>query len=135
MQHKPVLGSEEADIILSAALAHARSKGWKVSIAVVDDGGHLLALKRENGASAATASIATGKARTAAVGQRESKFYEDMVGQGRLAFLTAPGLDCLLEGGIPVLMEGACVGAVGVSGVRSFEDAEVARAGIEKLAR
>lgn len=134
MQHKPTLGGEEADAIIAAAVAHARSKAWKVSVAVVDDGGHLLALKRDNGASPASAHIATGKARTAALGQRESKFYEDMVGQGRLAFLTAPGLDCLLEGGVPVMAEGVCVGAVGVSGVRSFEDAEIARAGIDALA-
>jgi uncharacterized protein GlcG (DUF336 family) len=79
------------------------------------------------------ATIATGRARTTALGQRETKFYEDMVNAGRPAFLSAPGLACVLKGGVPILVEGHCVAAVGVSGVRSHEDAEVARAGIAAL--
>jgi len=130
MHLKRVLSTEDVDAILEAALAHARGKAWDVSVAVVDDGGHLLALKRLTGASPSTTRIATAKARTAALGRRESKFYEDMIGQGRLAFLTAPGLDCLLEGGVPIFADGECVGAVGVSGVKSQYDSEIAHAGI-----
>jgi glc operon protein GlcG len=127
------LSSSDVDAVLSAALAHARAHAWRVTVAVVDEGGHLLGLKRDDGASPASAHIAPGKARTAALGQRESKFYEDMLTQGRLAFITAPGIDCLLEGGVPIFIDGQCVGAVGVSGVKSHEDADIARAGIQAL--
>ena len=80
-----------------------------------------------------SAHIAPGKARTAALGRRESKVYEDMVNGGRTAFLSAPGLDGLLEGGVPIMKDGQCIGAVGVSGVKSAEDSQVARAGIAAL--
>jgi len=105
-----------------------------VSIAIVDDGGHLLWQQRLDGAAAISAQIAPAKARTAALGRRESKVYEDMINQGRTSFLSAPGLDGLLEGGVPVLVDGHCVGAVGVSGVKSIEDAQIAKAGIAALA-
>jgi uncharacterized protein GlcG (DUF336 family) len=97
---------------------------------VVDDGGHLLWLQRLDGAPPISAEIAPAKARTAAVGRRESKVYEDMINQGRVSFLSAPVLHGMLEGGVPILVEGECVGAVGVSGVKSSEDAQIARAGI-----
>ena len=77
--------------------------------------------------------IAPAKARTAALGRRESKVYEDVVNGGRTSFLSAPGIDGLLEGGVPVLKDGQCLGAVGVSGVKSTEDAQIARAGIAAL--
>jgi glc operon protein GlcG len=104
-----------------------------VTIAIVDDGGHLLWLQRLDGAAPISAEIAPGKARTAALGRRESRVYEEMINQGRTSFLSAPGLRGMLEGGVPVLVEGHCVGAVGVSGVKSAEDAQVARAGIAAL--
>ena len=134
MHTKRVLSSVHVDAIVGTAMAYARQHAWRVTVAVVDDGGHLLALKREEGASPASAYIAQGKAKTAALGQRESKFYEDMLNSGRIAFVTAPGLDCLLEGGVPIIVDGACLGAVGVSGVKSSEDVEVAHAGIAALA-
>jgi hypothetical protein len=73
------------------------------------------------------------KARTAALGRRESKVYEDMINQGRMSFLSAPALQGMLEGGVPIMVDGQCVGAVGVSGVKSSEDAQIARAGIASL--
>lgn len=126
---------ELADVkrIAAAAEAHALAKGWAVSIALVDAGGHLLWLQRLDGAAPISAQIAPAKAHTAALGRRESKVYEDMVNQGRASFLSAPGLQGLLEGGVPILVDGQVVGAVGVSGVKSSEDVEIARAGIAAL--
>lgn len=126
---------ELADVkrIAAAAEAHALGQGWAVSIAIVDAGGHLLWLQRLNGAAPVSAQIAPAKAHTAALGRRESKGYEDMINQGRVSFLSVPGLQGLLEGGVPILVDGQCVGAVGVSGVKSSEDVEIARAGIAAL--
>ena len=133
MLTKPVLALEDIRRMAQAAEAEARKNGWAVSIAIVDDGGHLLWLQRLDGAAPISADIAPAKARTAAVGRRESKVYEDMINQGRMSFLSAPSLSGLLEGGVPVLVDGQCVGAVGVSGVKSGEDAQIARAGIAAL--
>lgn len=130
---KPALTLEDARRIAAAAEAEARQHGWAVSIAIVDDGGHLLWLQRLDGAAPISAQIAPAKARTAALGRRESRLYEEMINQGRVSFLSAPGLDGLLEGGVPVTVDGHCVGAVGVSGVKSTEDAQIARAGIAAL--
>lgn len=132
MQSKPVLGTAEVTDILTAARAEAQQHGWAVSIAVVDDGGHPLGLVRLDGASPGSAYIATEKARTSALGRRESKVYEDMINGGRYAFLSAP-LHATLEGGVPVIVDGQCVGAVGVSGVRSDQDAQIAKAGIGRV--
>lgn len=128
-----ILGSEDMECIGKAALAHAAKAQWQVTVAIVDGGGHLQWLWRMDDASPASASIATAKARTAALGQRDTKFYEDMVNAGRPGFLSAPGLECILEGGVAIEVAGRCVGAVGVSGVRSNQDAEIARAGIAAL--
>ena len=132
MQNKPYLTQGDAARIGAAAVAEAQIHGWAVSIAVVDDGGHMLWLQRLDGAAPISSHIAPAKARTAALGRRESKVYEDMINQGRHSFLSAP-LEGLLEGGVPVLVDGHCVGAVGVSGVKSSEDAQIARAGIAAL--
>ena len=86
-----------------------------------------------DGAAPISSQIAPAKARTAALGRRESKIYEDMINNGRVSFLSAPGLDGLLEGGVPVVVEGHYVGAVGVSGVKSSEDVQIAKAGIAAL--
>lgn len=134
MKTKPMLTHEDCRRIAAAAEAHAAQCGFAVSIAIVDDGGHLLWLQRLDGAAPVSAQIAPAKARTAAIGRRESKSYEDMVNQGRTAFLSAPALEGMLEGGVPILHEGQCLGAVGVSGVKAAEDAQVARAGIAALA-
>jgi len=133
MKHKPCLTEDDAQRIGDAASVHARGQQWAVAIAVVDDGGHLLWLKRLDGAAPVSAHIAPAKARTAALGRRESRVYEEMINEGRASFLSAPTLEGMLEGGVPILVDGQCVGAVGVSGVKSAEDAQVARAGIAAL--
>jgi len=132
MKTKPALTLEDARTIAAAAEAEAAKNGWAVCIAVVDDGGHLLCLARLDGAAPISAQIAPAKARTAALGRRESKVYEDMINGGRTSFLSAP-LEGMLEGGVPIVVEGQHVGAVGVSGVKSNEDAQIARAGIAAL--
>ncbi|HEY0296206.1 MAG TPA: heme-binding protein [Bordetella sp.] len=133
MKSKPVLGAEDVKKILAASEAHALANQWAVSIAVVDDGGHLLGMLRGDGVAPISAHIAPAKARTAALGQRESKGYEDVINQGRYSFLSAPLLEGMLEGGVPVVAGGQVIGAVGVSGVKSNEDAEIAKAGIAAL--
>jgi uncharacterized protein GlcG (DUF336 family) len=132
MKTKPQLALEDVRRMAAAAEAEALAHGWAVSIAIVDDGGHLLWLQRLDGAVPISAQIAPAKAQTAALGRRESKVYEDMINGGRVSFLSAP-LAGTLEGGIPVLVEGQVVGAVGVSGVKSSEDAQIARVGIAAL--
>jgi uncharacterized protein GlcG (DUF336 family) len=126
---------ERADVvrIANAAQAEADRNGWAVTIAIVDAGGHLLALNRLDGAAPISAHIAPAKANTAALGRRESKEYEDRVNGGRVAFLSAPTLTGLLEGGVPIMQGGNCLGAVGVSGVAPAQDAQIARAGIAAL--
>jgi len=132
MQSKAVLSQIEVSQILQAARSEALQQGWAVAIAVVDDGGHPLALERLDGCAPIGAYIATEKARSAAIGRRETKGYEDMVNGGRSAFLSAPLLTSL-EGGVPVLVDGQVIGAVGVSGVKAEQDAQVAKAGIAAL--
>ena len=133
MNNKPFLTLEDAKRIATAAEAEAMAHQWAVCIAVVDDGGHLLWLQRLDGAAPVSAHIAPAKARTAAMGRRETKVYEDMINQGRTSFLSVPAVDGLLEGGVPITVGGHCVGAVGVSGVKSTEDAQVCKAGIAAL--
>jgi glc operon protein GlcG len=133
LQAKPYLTHDDARRIAAAAEAEARAHQWAVTIAVVDDGGHLLWLQRLDGAPPVSAHIAPAKAHTAALGRRESKGYEDIINGGRTAFLSAPAIQGMLEGGVPVMAQGHCIGAVGVSGVKSTEDAQIARAGIAAL--
>lgn len=133
MKTKSALELADIKAIAAAAEAEALKNNWAVSIAIVDDGGHLLWFQRLDGAAPISAHIAPGKARTSAVGRRESKVYEDMVNGGRVSFLSAPDLDSMLEGGVPILKDGQCLGAVGVSGVKSSEDAQIAKAGIAAL--
>jgi glc operon protein GlcG len=133
MKNKPTLELADAKKIAAAAEAEALKNNWAVSIAIVDDGGHLLHLQRLDGAAAVSAHIAPAKAHTSALGRRESKVYEDIINGGRYAFLTAPAIEGLLEGGVPIMKDGQCLGAVGVSGVKSSEDAQIARAGIAAL--
>ena len=133
MKSKPFLTLEDARAAAAAAEAEASKNGWAVTIAITDDGGHLLWMQRLDGAAPISAEIAVAKARAAALGRRETKGYEDMINQGRTAFLSAPVLQGMLEGGLPILAEGHCVGAVGVSGVKSAEDAQIARAGVAAI--
>ncbi|WP_130904720.1 MULTISPECIES: heme-binding protein [unclassified Pseudomonas] len=132
MNSKAILSQAEVSQILTAARTEAQANQWPVTIVVVDDGGHPLALERLDGASPISAYIATEKARTSALGRRESKGYEEMVNGGRTAFLSAPLLTSL-EGGVPVIVDGQVIGAVGVSGVKAEQDAQVAKAGAQCL--
>ena len=133
MNTRPVLSLADVKRIAAAAEAEATANRWVVTIAIVDDGGHLLWLQRLDGAAPLSAHIAPAKARTSALGRRESAVYEDIIKGGRTAFLSVPEIEGLLEGGVPIMVDGHCVGAVGVSGVKSSEDAQVARAGIAAL--
>lgn len=133
MKTKFVLESAEVKAIADAAQAEALKNNWAVSICIVDDGGHMLSFQRLDGAAPVSAHIAPGKAVSAALGRRESKVYEDMINGGRVSFLSAPGLEALLEGGVPIMKDGQCLGAVGVSGVKSNEDAQIAKAGIAAI--
>jgi glc operon protein GlcG len=133
MKSKPILTLDDAKRMAAAAEQEALRNGWAVVIAIVDDGGHLMWLQRLDGVAPISAEIAPAKARTAALGRRESKVYEEMINNGRVSFLSAPLLQGMLEGGVPVMVDGQCVGAVGVSGVKSSEDAQIARAGIAAL--
>ncbi len=133
MKHRAILELADVQTIIAAARAEALANQWAVTIAVADEGGHLLGLERLDGAPAISAYIAPQKARTSALGRRESKVYEDVINGGRMSFLSAPELQGMLEGGVPILVDGQCVGAVGVSGVKSNEDAQIARAGIAAL--
>lgn len=133
MKNKPALELVDIKAIAAAAEAEAVKNNWAVSIAIVDDGGHLLWFQRLDGAAPISAHIAPGKARTSAIGRRESKVYEDMVNGGRVSFISAANLDSLLEGGFPIIKDGQCLGAVGVSGVKSSEDAQIAKAGIAAI--
>lgn len=132
MKSKPMLTLDDAKKMADAGEAEARRNQWKVVIAICDDGGHLILLHRIDGVAPISSTIGPAKARAAALGKRETKVYEDMINQGRTAFLSAP-LDGMLEGGVPILADGEVVGAVGVSGVKSSEDAQVAKAAIAAL--
>ncbi len=133
MKTKITLEAADVKRIAIAAEAEAVKNNWAVTIAIVDDGGHLLHLQRLDGAPPISSHIAPAKANTAAMGQRESKVYEDVINGGRMSFLSAPYIQGMLEGGVPVMKDGQCLGAVGVSGVKSNEDAQIARAGIAAL--
>jgi glc operon protein GlcG len=133
MKTKHSLEFTDVERIAAAAREEALRHQWAVSIAVVDDGGHLLSMQRLDGAAPLSSHIAPAKARTAALGRRESKVYEEMINGGRVSFLSAPEVAGLLEGGVPIMVEGQCLGAVGVSGVKSSEDAQIAKAGIAAL--
>jgi uncharacterized protein GlcG (DUF336 family) len=132
MKTKSMLTSEDVKKIAAAAEQHARDNNWAVVIAVTDEGGHLLNLHRLDQAPAASVDVAIGKARTSALGRRESKGYEEMINGGRTAFLSAP-MTAMLEGGIPIVIDGEVIGAVGVSGVKADQDAAIARAGVAAL--
>ena len=133
MKTKHELELADVKAIAAAAEAEALKNKWAVTIAIVDDGGHLLWLQRLDGAAAVSAHIAPSKARSAALGRRDTKGYEAMINNGRTAFLSAPTVAGLLEGGVAIMKDGQCLGAVGVSGVKANEDAQVASAGIAAL--
>ncbi len=132
MKTKPVLTLEDVKKIAAAAEAEAVKNNWAVTIAIVDDGGHLMWLQRLDGAAPVSAWIGPQKAITSAIGRRESGVYEKMINEGRVSFLSVQPVTPL-EGGVPIIVEGQFVGAVGVSGVKSTEDVQIAKAGIAAL--
>ena len=133
MQTKPFLTLEDIKKIAAGAEAEALRNNWAVSFAIVDDGGHLLWFQRLDRAAPTSSYLAPAKAKTAALGRRESKVFEDVINHGRVSFLSAPEIEGMLEGGVPVIVDGHVIGAVGVSGVKSNEDAQIAKAGIAAL--
>lgn len=132
MQTKSVLTLADVNAILDAAQKEAEANGWPVTIAVADDGGHLLGLRRLDGAAPMTPSVASEKARSAALGRKETQVFEEMINGGRNAFISAP-LQGLLSGGVPVLVDGQVAGTVGVSGVKPDQDVQIAKAGIATI--
>ncbi|MFD1259178.1 heme-binding protein [Entomomonas asaccharolytica] len=133
MKTKAVLTQQEVQKILTAAREEALKNNWAMAIAIADDGGHLLALERLDDCVPICSYIAMEKARTSALGRRESKAYEDIISDGRNSFMTVPVLSAILEGGVPIIYEGQVIGAIGVSGAKSFQDAQVAKAGASAL--
>jgi len=133
MKTQSVLEVADVKAIAAAAEAEALKNQWAVSIAIVDAGGHLLHFQRLDGAAPLSSHIAPAKAHTAALGRRETKGYEDVINGGRYSFLSAPAVQGMLEGGVPIMKDGYCLGAVGVSGVKSSEDAQIAKAGIAAI--
>jgi uncharacterized protein GlcG (DUF336 family) len=133
MRQKPALTSTDCHKMMAACIAEAQKNKWAVTIAIVDDSGAALLLERLDGAGAISAQVAMGKAQTSALTKRPSKFFEDRVKE-RPGFVTFPTPGVLFQGGVPILHKGECVGAIGVSGVQSFEDEQIAQAGANALA-
>jgi glc operon protein GlcG len=131
MRSKHCLSHDDVKKMLAACEAEAVKNKWAVAIAIVDDGGFLLGFSRMDGASAITAEVSAGKARTSAMTKRPSKFFEDRIKE-RPAFAGFPA-GILIQGGVPVMHQGECVGAIGVSGVQSHEDEQIAQVGASAL--
>ncbi len=131
MRTKPCLTSADVKKMLQACEAKAAENKWGVAISIVDDGGYLLGFHRMDGVAAISAEVSVGKARTSAMTKRPSKFFEDRVKE-RPAFASFPA-GLLIQGGVPVMHQNECVGAIGVSGVQSHEDEQVAQAGAAAL--
>jgi len=132
MKTRPELTLADCLKISAAAEAEARKSAWNVAIAILDDGGHLLHFLRMDGATPANAAIAVDKGRTAATSRRSSGMWEKLVKDGRTGMLNMPGI-LPVQGGLPIVVEGACVGGIGVSGVQSHQDDQIAQAGIDAL--
>lgn len=132
MKTRPALTLEDCRRISAAAEAEANRNKWEVAIVILDDGGHILHAMRTDGATPANLTIATDKARTAALTRRPSKMWEERIAGGRLSMLKMPGI-LPVEGGLPIIVEGTCIGGIGVSGVASHEDAQIGQAGIDAL--
>ncbi|HUQ75490.1 MAG TPA: heme-binding protein [Burkholderiales bacterium] len=132
MKQRPELTLEDCKKISAAAEAEARKNNWNVCIAILDDGGHLLHLARMDGASPFNARTAVAKGKTAAETRRSTLVWEDRIKAGRNAMLGMPKITPV-QGGLPIVINGTCVGGVGVSGVQSHEDEQIAKAGIDAL--
>ncbi|MCT8468611.1 heme-binding protein [Chromohalobacter canadensis] len=133
MKTHAVLELSDVNQLLDAAQKEADANGWAITVAVADAGGHLLGLRRLDGAAPFSAGIATEKARNAAIGRKETQAFEDMINNGRTAFVSAP-MQALLAGGVPLIVEGNVIASVGVSGVKPDQDVQVAKAAVAALA-
>jgi uncharacterized protein GlcG (DUF336 family) len=131
MRTKPSLTLADVKKMLAACEAEAAKNNWAVAISIVDDGGFLLGFVRMDGAAVISAEVSLGKARTSAMTRRPSKFFEDRV-KDRPAFITFPA-GLLIQGAVPIMHQNECVGAIGVSGVQSHEDEQIALAGVKSL--
>ena len=131
MRNKPCLTSADVRKMMAACIAEAEKNKWAVSVTILDDAGVLLGFERMDGAPPISAEVSLGKARTSALTKRPSKFFEDRVKE-RPAFASFPA-GVLIQGGLPVMHQNECVGAIGVSGVQSHEDEQVAQAGVKAL--
>ena len=132
MRQKFALTADDCHKMMAACIAEAQKNKWAVTIAIVDDSGAALLLERLDGAGAISATVAMGKAQTSALTKRPSKFFEDRVKE-RPGFVTFPTPGVMFQGGVPIVHQGECVGAIGVSGVQSHEDEQVAQAGVSAL--
>ena len=132
MAAKPILTLDDAKRVAAAAEAEAVKNEWKVVIAVVDDGGHLLFLQRGHDTQFGSIETAIAKAHAAVAFQRPTKASEDAVLSGRLIHLALPGV-IPAEGGVPLLRDEVIIGGLGISGVRSFQDGQIAQAGVNAL--
>jgi len=132
MFQQTALSLEDAKRVAAAARVEAEKNGWAIVIAVVDDGGHLMYLERMDGAQKASSRIAEEKGRTAILFKRPSKTIEEVVLEGRIVMMGLPGA-VPLEGGVPLMKDGQFLGGIGISGVQSFQDGIVARAGAAAL--
>ena len=133
LPQRPTLSLEAARVALAAAEAEATKNGWRVVIAIVDEGGHAIVMARLDGAQWSSIDTAVNKARAAVAWKRPSRMLEESVNQGRTAFLSITQGMAVLQGGVPIEIEGAIVGAVGVSGVKASDDEGVALAGVNAL--
>ena len=131
MESKKILSLDDVKRVVAAAEAEARKNGWNVVIAVVDDGGHLMYLQREK-VQLGSIEVAITKAKVAVMFRRPTKFWEETVASGRQGYLAMPGM-LPIEGGVPLVHDGEIVGAIGISGVKSSEDGQIAAAGAAAL--
>ena len=130
---KKMLTLEAARVAMSACERVAAGGGWKVVIAVVDDGGHAILVQRLDGAQTSSIDTAVGKARAAVAWKRPTRLLEESVNGGRTAFLSIAQGMALLQGGVPIEINGQVIGAVGVSGVKASDDEVIALAGVNAL--
>jgi glc operon protein GlcG len=133
LPQRATLSLEAARVALAASEAEAVRNGWRVVIAVVDEGGHTLVLARLDGAQWSSIDTAVNKARAAVAWKRPSRMLEESVNQGRTAFLSITQGMAALQGGVPIDIDGVIVGAVGVSGVKASDDEVIALAGVNAL--
>ena len=132
LNKKPYLSLEDARCIISACYKCVKTKNYQpVAVAVCDDGGHVIAMERAPDVPPVSANIAINKARTAALGRRASRIYEEQINNGRQALLSAPDISGLMTGGVPIILLSTCVGAVGVSNLKPDQDEEVANSGLD----